>query len=110
MTGGSNSPSGFLYGLERRRAMKLPEMPDQIMPSGNRKRQALSDGAYGTLLVAPAILVMLFFGLFPLFYAMNLSLRHVDLTTGLATPWKYVGLENFRYSLNSEGFIQASAR
>ena len=89
--------------------MKLTEMPDQ-MPSGNRKRQVLSDGAYGTLLVAPAILVMLFFGLFPLFYAMNLSLRHVDLTTGLATPWRYVGLENFRYALNSDGFIQASGR
>lgn len=89
--------------------MRPPDISKQI-PSETRKRQFLSDGAYGTLLVAPAILVMLFFGLFPLFYAMNLSVRHVDLTTGFAVPWKYVGLENFRYSLNSDVFIQASAR
>jgi multiple sugar transport system permease protein len=87
-----------------------PSDTSEHMPWETRKRQRLSDGAYGTLLVAPAILVMLFFGLFPLFYAMNLSLRHVDLTTGLGVQWKYVGLENFRSALNSDIFLQASAR
>ncbi|MGE5605210.1 MAG: carbohydrate ABC transporter permease, partial [Bacteroidota bacterium] len=75
----------------------------------SKKKKIMSDGAYGTLLVAPALIILLFFGLFPLFYAINLSLRHVDLTSGL-TGWPFVGLDNFRNALNNNVFFEASAR
>ncbi len=72
--------------------------------------RAISDGAYGALLVSPAMIVLFFFGLFPLFYAINLSFRHVDLTGGPSVIWQYVGLDNYRYALNSDVFFQASVR
>jgi len=79
--------------------------------TGIRKRKKIiSDGAYGLLLVTPALIVLFFFGLVPLFYAINLSLRHVDLTSGPAAKWQFVGLDNFRYALNSDVFFEASAR
>jgi multiple sugar transport system permease protein len=56
------------------------------------------------------MLVLLFFGLFPLFYAINLAFRHVDLTAGPAATWSFVGLNNFRYALNSSIFWEASLR
>lgn len=68
----------------------------------------MSDGAYGTLLITPAMVVLLFFGVFPLFYAINLSLRHVDLTEGPAAVWKFVGFDNFRHALSSDVFLNAS--
>ena len=70
----------------------------------------MSDSTYGGLLVTPAMIVLLFFGLFPLFYAINLSFRHVDMTGGPNAVWNFVGLENYRYALNNEVFLQASWR
>lgn len=69
----------------------------------------MSDGAYGMLLVSPAIVILLFFGVFPLIYAINLSLRHVDMTTG-SNVWNFVGLDNFRYALSDKAFIGAFIR
>jgi len=69
----------------------------------------MSDGAYGMLLVSPAIVILLFFGVFPLIYAINLSLRHVDMTTG-SNVWNFVGLDNFRYALSDKAFIGALIR
>lgn len=75
-----------------------------------KEGRMLSDLTYGTLLVTPAMLVIFFFGLFPLFYAINISLRYVDLTAGPAVPWHFVGLDNFRHALNSNAFISSSLR
>ena len=74
-----------------------------------KKKKILSDGAYGMLLISPALIVLLFFGVFPLFYALNLSLRHVDLTSG-STVWNFVGLDNFRYALRNKPFIDSVFR
>ncbi len=78
--------------------------------SDRKTKKIMSDGAYGTLLITPAMIVLFFFGLFPLFYAINLSLRHVDLTAGPAAPWEFVGFDNFRYALNNGVFFDASMR
>jgi multiple sugar transport system permease protein len=74
------------------------------------RRKPISDRLYSGLLVAPAMIVLIFFGLFPLFYAMNLAFRHVDLTAGPSAVWTFMGLDNFRYALNNTVFFQASLR
>jgi multiple sugar transport system permease protein len=81
-----------------------------VVQAKTRKKKVLSDGAYGSLLVLPAMIVLFFFGLFPLFYALNLSLRHVDLTAGPASAWTWVGLDNYRFALNNAVFGQAAFR
>ena len=69
----------------------------------------LSDGKYSTLLILPALVVLLFFGIFPLIYAINLSLRDVNMTGG-AQEWAFVGFRNFRYALQNEVFGGSLAR
>jgi len=93
--------------------MKLPALPIRRTESTEKKtkaRKAMSDSLYGGLLVTPAMIVLLFFGIFPLLYAINLAFRHVDLTAGPAVPWDFVGLDNFRYALNSKLFWDATGR
>lgn len=71
----------------------------------------LSDGKYGSLLILPALLVLLFFGIFPLIYAVSLSLRDVDLTAAAGIEdWAFVGLRNFRYALTNNVFGQSLLR
>jgi multiple sugar transport system permease protein len=60
-------------------------------------------------LVAPAMIVLLFFGLFPLFYAINMAFHNVDMGT-VSGVGAYVGLDNFRYALNNEDFWASSGR
>ena len=72
--------------------------------------KVMSDKMYSAMLVAPAMIVLFFFGLFPLFYAINLAFRYVDLTAGPTTDWSFVGLTNFRYALNNTVFWQSSQR
>ena len=47
-----------------------------------KKRKTMSDGRYSILLIAPAMVIILFFALVPLFYAVSVSFRHADLTMG----------------------------
>ncbi len=75
-----------------------------------RSKKPMSDGTFGMLLIVPAMVVLLFFGVFPLFYAINLSLRYVDMTAGSNTDWYFVGLDNFRYALNNEVFFESTLR
>lgn len=74
-----------------------------------KKRKSLSDSFYSSLLVAPAMVVLLFFGLFPLFYAINMAFHTVDMNSasGVGT---FVGLDNFRYALNNTDFWASSGR
>lgn len=90
--------------------MKQMDYPMIDLKDIRKRKKIMSDGAYGILLVTPALIVLFFFGLVPLFYAINLSLRHVDLTAGPAAKWQFVGLNNFRFALNSDVFFAASAR
>jgi multiple sugar transport system permease protein len=69
----------------------------------------MSDTWYSILLITPAMLIILFFALFPLSYAINLSLRHVDLTSDVGIG-PFVGLDNYRFALNDKFFWQAARR
>lgn len=90
--------------------MNISEATTREKKSKQINRKVLSDNMYGITLVTPAMLVLLFFGLFPLFYAINLSFRYVDLTAGPSVEWYFVGLDNFRYALNNNVFLQSTAR
>jgi len=72
-------------------------------------KRAMSDAWYSILLITPAMLIIFFFALFPLFYAINVSLRYEDLTspTGVGA---FVGLNNFRFALNEDYFWQSTRR
>lgn len=70
------------------------------------RRRRLSDARYGALLVAPAMLIIIFFAIFPLLYAIFLAGHHVDLTEGGIGA--YVGLGNFRHVLADPAFISAA--
>ena len=67
-----------------------------------KNRKSMSDGRYAMLLIAPAMVIILFFALVPLFYATIISFRHADLTMGGIQGW--VGLNNYRYVLHEAKF------
>ncbi|MDP2976378.1 MAG: sugar ABC transporter permease [Anaerolineales bacterium] len=67
-----------------------------------KKRRTMSDGWYAVLLIAPAMVIILFFALVPLFYATDVSFRHADLTMGGLQGW--VGLNNYREVLHEAKF------
>ncbi len=90
--------------------MKLSALFSKGNSSPEKNSKVMSDKTYSALLVAPAMIVLFFFGLFPLFYAINLAFRHVDLTAGPSAIWNFVGLTNFRYAMNNTVFWQSSAR
>lgn len=77
--------------------------------AGRAPKGAMSDTWYSILLIAPAMIVILFFALFPLFYAINLSFRHVDLTSAVGIG-PYVGLDNYRFALNDKIFWESARR
>jgi multiple sugar transport system permease protein len=72
-------------------------------------KRAMSDTWYSILLITPAMLIIIFFALFPLSYAIDLSLRHVDLTSAVGIG-PFVGLDNYRFALNDKFFWQAARR
>ena len=79
-------------------------------PTADRApKRAMSDTWYSILLIAPAMIIILFFALFPLFYAINLSFRHVDLTSAVGIG-PYVGLDSYRFALNDKFARQAARR
>jgi multiple sugar transport system permease protein len=90
--------------------MNIPLLGLRKNARQREQKKEISDGLYSVLLVAPAMIVLFFFGLFPLFYAINLSFRYVDMTAGPTVAWHFVGLDNFRYALNSNIFWQSSGR
>ncbi len=75
----------------------------------DKERKPMSDGAYSLLLVAPALIIIFFFALYPLGYAISLSARHVDLTSAVGVG-PYVGLDNYRFALNDRFFWAATGR
>jgi len=87
----------------------MDEATEKAPGAGRKPKRAMSDNLYAVLLITPASIIILFFALFPLLYAINLSLRHVDLTSAVGIG-PYVGLENFRFALNDKFFWQAARR
>lgn len=72
------------------------------------RKRVMSDGLYSILLITPAMIVIGIFALFPLAFAINLSLRFADLTSPQGIGG-FVGLENYHFVLN-DSFFWASAR
>jgi multiple sugar transport system permease protein len=87
-----------LFGWEKKMESVVIENTKPTM----KKRKTLSDGKYGLLLIAPAMVIILFFALAPLFYAVSVSFRHADLTMGGIQGW--VGLDNYRTVLHETKF------
>jgi multiple sugar transport system permease protein len=87
----------------------MDEATEKAPGAGRKPKRAMSDNMYAVLLITPASIIIIFFALFPLLYAINLSLRHVDLTSAVGIG-PYVGLDNFRFALNDKFFWQAARR
>ena len=67
-----------------------------------KQRRAMSDTWFSVLLILPAMVIIAFFALMPLFYAIDVSFRFADLTTGGIK--QFVGLENYRIVLSDNYF------
>lgn len=86
-------------------------MTDTILevPRKKKNHKGMSDSLYSILLVTPGMIVLFFFGLFPLFYAINMAFHQVDMSS-VGGIGQFVGLDNFRYALNSKEFWATSGR
>lgn len=69
-------------------------------------RAGISDRWFSILLIAPAMIVILTFALFPLVYAANVSFRFADLTRG--GIGEFVGMDNYRAVFADQAFWEAS--
>lgn len=78
----------------------------EVVHKGKSKK-ILSDTWYSLLLITPAMLIIGFFALFPLFYAINIAFRFADLTSPVGIG-DFVGLDNFRFALNDRFFWSAT--
>ncbi len=70
-----------------------------------QQRRTMSDTWYSVLLISPAMAIILFFALVPLFYAIMVSFRQADLTMGGIQG--FVGLRNYRTVLHDDYFWEA---
>ncbi len=87
----------------------MNEATEKAPEAGRAPKRAMSDTWYSFLLITPGTIIIVLFAAFPLLYAINLSLRHVDLTSAVGIG-PYVGLDNFRFALNDTFFWQAARR
>ncbi len=87
----------------------MDEAIEKAPGAGRVPKRAMSDTWYSLLLITPATIIIVVFAAFPLLYAINLALRHVDLTSAVGIG-PYVGLDNFRFALNDRFFWQAARR
>lgn len=71
-------------------------------------RFGVSDRMYPYVLIAPAMIVVGFFALYPLGYAVYLSLRFADLTSPVGIG-EFLGLQNYHFVLD-DGFFWESVR
>jgi len=77
----------------------------QVPRSVPKARRTMSDTWYSILLIAPAMVIILFFALVPLFYAIDVSFRFADLTGDRIRG--FVGLDNYRIVLHDAHFWDA---
>lgn len=83
------------------------EMVNKSGATQRPRSRTMSDKLYSVLLILPALIAITFFALYPLGYAINLSLRFADLTSARGIG-DFVGLDNFHFVLN-DGFFWAAA-
>ncbi len=76
-------------------------------PAAKPQKRTISDTWYSVLLIAPAMVIILFFALVPLFFAIMVSFRQADLTMGGIQ--QFVGLRNYRTMLQEPYFWQSVA-
>lgn len=74
-------------------------------PAKKHTGRTMSDTWFSILLILPAMIIIGFFALAPLFYAINVSFHYADLTRGGIK--EFVGLENYRTVL-FDGFFWES--
>ncbi|MEJ2305252.1 MAG: sugar ABC transporter permease [Anaerolineales bacterium] len=86
---------------------EVSKIEHKAEPTRQKRKRVLSDTWYSILLIVPAMLIIGFFALFPLFYAINLALRYADLTSPIGIG-DFVGLDNFRFALNDQFFWNAT--
>jgi multiple sugar transport system permease protein len=79
--------------------------PNTSGPPTTPHARTMSDTWYSVLLITPAMIIILFFALVPLFYAISISFRHADLTMGGIQ--EFVGLDNYRAMLHEPYFWQS---
>ena len=56
--------------------------PQDTRTVPKKQRRAMSDTWFSVLLILPAMIIIAFFALYPLFYAIDVSFRFADLTGG----------------------------
>lgn len=78
-------------------ATTMQETATRVRPAAPKR--GMSDRWYSILLITPAMIIIFFFALFPLFYAIQLSFRYADLTNPQGFGG-FVGLENYRRVLH----------
>jgi multiple sugar transport system permease protein len=84
---------------------RIPELPN----TSGRFRIHISDRAYPYVLITPAMIVVGLLALYPLGYAVYLSLRYADLTSPIGIG-QFVGLENYHYVLGDSFFWDSVRR
>jgi multiple sugar transport system permease protein len=85
-------------------SMNTPQNTDTIPKKQGR---AMSDRWFSVLLILPAMIIIAFFALYPLFYAINVSFRYADLTTAGGGIRQFLGLDNYRTVLFDKFFWQS---
>jgi multiple sugar transport system permease protein len=90
-----------------RAAVTSDETLEETLPAPTAKKQprTMSDTWFSILLITPAMLIILFFALVPLAYAIDVSFRFADLTRG--DLGEFVGLDNYRTVLADSYFWQS---
>ena len=89
------------------RSVKMDVTTPKTPAAGRAPKRAMSDTWYSILLIAPAMVIILSFALFPLGYAIDLSFRYADLTSAVGIG-PYVGLDNYRSVFKDFAFFSPS--
>ena len=79
--------------------------PQGTRTATKKQRRAMSDRWFSVILILPAMIIIGFFALYPLFYAIVVSFRYADLTSGGMR--EFVGLDNYRTVLFDKFFWES---
>lgn len=83
----------------------LDSQPGDTAVGLKKQGRVMSDAWFSVLLILPAMIIIGFFALAPLLYAINVSFHFADLTRGGIQ--QFVGLENYRIVLFDDFFWES---